>query len=370
MQSAADTACTRPSLPGHHGSVKAFRLRALVAPRDQLLPGLGARLERRPRVASHVLLLLRRAPGRRLRTATLRNLTLPLVERMRGPLIVPVAGGTRMLVSMADIEGRMLATSGLWEPQTLALLRQMLEPGDVFVDLGANIGFFSLFASKLVGPTGRVYAVEPAPETYRALVENLERNGVANVVAKQVAAGAVRGEAVLRDVRGQYLRGAASIMRGPEEFTDETAWPPVTVSVAPVTQIVDSGDLGRVRLIKIDVEGAEVDVLTGLEDVFVDGPPRPSLAVEVHTQIVPEAPDFIAEFCRRHGLNAYRIGDALTDDRDASAKHLNAAALTSEELAQTRDDYFYVVLTDDSLPASARLSVLAAKAARAVTSST
>lgn len=343
-------------------------VRALAAPRGVLLPGLGTRLERHPRATVVTLELLRRAPGRHLRTATLRSVALPLVERMKAPLIVPVAGGNDMRVAMADIEGRMLATSGVWEPQTLALLSGFLQPGDVFVDLGAHLGFFSLYASRLVGVTGRVYAVEPAPESFRELEANLTRNAISNVEAREVAAGAATGEAVLNDVRGEVLRGAASIKRSEEAGrTKESEWAPVTVRVEPVTEIVDSSDLSRIRLIKVDVEGAEIDVLEGIDSLYAAGSPRPSLLVEVHSAITPDAPRRIADFCSRHDLRVFRIGDALASDRNESARRLNAAVMSVEELVDTPDDHFYVVLTDEALPESSSLAELATYAARAAT---
>ncbi len=342
-------------------------VRALASPRRVVLPAVGARLQRSPRLTSLVLRVLRALPGGHLRNVVLRNVLLPLVQRMRVALVVPVAGGSQLLVSMADIEGKMLATSGIWEPQTLALMTATLVSGDIFVDLGANLGFFSLFATGRVGPTGRVYAVEPAPETYGLLLENVRRNGVSNIITKEVAAGAAPGEAVLYDVRGEILRGAASIKRRAGEVPAESQWSPTPVRVEPLTDIVEASDLPRLRLIKIDVEGAEADVLAGLESLYVGSSPRPTLAIEVHTAIVPEAPSVIAEFCRRHRLRAFRIGDAITADRRESATRLNVASISPDELAATRDDYFYVVLTDEPLTESTRLETLAEEARRAAT---
>jgi FkbM family methyltransferase len=284
---------------------------------------------------------------------------------MRHDLVVPVAGGASMTVNMAGIEGRMLATSGVWEPHTLAVLSWFLRPGDVFVDLGANIGFFSLFASTLVGSQGRVYAVEPAPETFSMLVANIERNHATNVIPQPLAAGATRGQAVLHDVIGEHLRGAATIARGPDERTDRaTARPPVTVSVLSVREMVALEDLRRTRLIKVDVEGAELDVLNGLSEMYESGHARPSLAIEVHAANDADMPATVGAFVHRHDLRAYRVGDARDADRTASARRLHAARITPEQLARTSEDHFYVVVTDEELPVSAALDALAEESAR------
>ncbi|MGE5691682.1 MAG: FkbM family methyltransferase [Pseudomonadota bacterium] len=334
------------------------RVGALLAPRSRLLPAAGARLERRPRVLGGTLAVLRHLPGRRLRRTALRAVAVPLLERVRVPLEVVVAGGNRMRVELRDIEGKMLATSGVWEPQTVAVMMAVLGPGDVAVDLGANIGFFSLLASQLVGPRGRVYAVEPAPETFAELVHNLELNDAGNVVPERVAAGAEPGEAVLYDVRAGDNHGAASIRRGPDEHTDVGAWrPPVSVSVAPVDELVDDEDLPRIRLIKIDVEGAEGDVLAGLDPLFEQGL-RPALEIEIHTQIVPEAPRAVADFCRRHDLAVHRILDDRDADREEAMERLRLAPLTPDGVEQTRDDYFYVLVTgpDDAAALARRIA--------------
>lgn len=112
--------------------------------------------------------------------------------------------------------------------------------------------------------------------------------------------------------------------------------------------------------------GAEVAVLAGLDEIFDRGL-RPVLAIEVHTIFAAEAPRATADFCRRNDLRAYRIGDALNDDREESSKHPNAALISAEELAAIRDDYFYVVLLDEPLPATAPSAVLAIQVARPAT---
>ncbi|MEM6996443.1 MAG: FkbM family methyltransferase, partial [Myxococcota bacterium] len=78
--------------------------------------------------------------------------------------------------------------TGTWEAlQTKALLER-LEPGDTFVDVGANLGYYTVLAAKKVGPSGRVFAFEPDPESFALLKRNVDRNGLTNITAENKAA--------------------------------------------------------------------------------------------------------------------------------------------------------------------------------------
>jgi len=79
------------------------------------------------------------------------------------------------------------ATNQIHEPSTTRLFEELVKPGDVVVDIGANIGYFTLLAAKLVGSKGRVYAFEPEPRNFGFLKKNIELNGYTNVFAFQKA---------------------------------------------------------------------------------------------------------------------------------------------------------------------------------------
>jgi FkbM family methyltransferase len=128
-------------------------------------------------------------------------------------------------------------------------------PGATVVDVGASIGYNTVYASRLVGPSGRVVAIEPAADNLDVLRENLVANRLENVVVRPVAAG--RGH----EVRDFYLRGETSAVNS---LFPESVYAAVT-SVAQV-QVAPLDDLVEVDpdLVKIDVEGAELDVLAGM----------------------------------------------------------------------------------------------------------
>jgi FkbM family methyltransferase len=322
------------------------RAGALTAPRRRLLPGLGARLGRHPRLAAAVLTALRRLPGWRLRAVAYRSLSLPLAERLATRLEIPVSDGLRMVVDTSDVLGRTLATSGIWEPQTTAAFRSLLGEGDVCVDVGANVGYYTLLASRLVGPSGHVYALEPAPEIYAALQANLALNAVSNVTALPVAAGPDEGRAALfRPPSGNVGR---SSLRPHSDVPSRQDRSPV--AVRPLAAVVRGSDLHRLRLVKIDVEGYEVEVLRGLEPILGQGL-RPAVLVEVHTLDAPEAPDYLTRLCADYGLKAYTlVHDFGLHDRRFSPAILTHSPLELEpttDFASIPTDRYDLLLTGE-----------------------
>jgi FkbM family methyltransferase len=270
---------------------------------EYFLSGLGARLGAHPRIASAVLAALRRVPGRRLRGVVYIHVSRPLVRRMTGRIVVRVEGGARMSVDLSDVVGRMLATSGIWEPHVTAAFGRLLAPGDVFVDVGAHVGYYTLLASNLVGPEGHVYALEPAPRAYRELRANLSLNGVSNVSALPIAAGAGEGEARLFE--GPPWRSGSSAIRA-NGGEAKGAVQPAPVHVRPLSAVIKPSHLARLRLVKIDVEGYEVEVLRGFAPIFARGG-RPALLVELHGGRAHEGARLLAELSGDYGLRSYEL---------------------------------------------------------------
>jgi FkbM family methyltransferase len=229
--------------------------RSLLEPRARLLPGVGERLGRHPRVLVSILLAVRRLPTQRLRAFGYDNLSRPLIRRLGIRTEVPVESGARILVDTGDVIGRRLVVSGLWEPEVTRVFREVLSAGDVCVDVGANIGYFTLLASKLVGPSGRVYAVEPGSAAHAALLANLERNDVVNVVPVRVAAGAREGHADLHDPPPGNLGNASFFEIAVAGGSPVRPTAGVTrVPVLPVPALLEQEDRQRLKLVKIDVE--------------------------------------------------------------------------------------------------------------------
>lgn len=148
-------------------------------------------------------------------------------------------------------------SQGVWEADVMKLLGRSLHPGGVFVDVGANVGFHTVLAAQLVGPTGRVLAVEPAAWTLELLRANVWRTGV-DVTVLPVAASDAAGTVRLALDPGH---------RSGARFAE--AGKGVEVESARLDDLLP--DLA-VAVLKVDVEGAEPLVLRGARAVLARSP--------------------------------------------------------------------------------------------------
>ena len=149
--------------------------------------------------------------------------------------------------------------NGCYEACEFALLSRRLGPGMTFVDVGANIGLYTVAAAKLVGATGRVYAFEPEPGNYALLQHNLELNEARNVVTEKMAVGCAATERNLNISRNSI--GTHSLLRRPQS---SVAADREAIQVQVITLDEYFADVpGRVDTLKVDVEGYEPFVLKG-----------------------------------------------------------------------------------------------------------
>lgn len=174
------------------------------------------------------------------------------------PLIVPFdEGHARIYADIGTGFGRFLYRFRDADPD-LAFIRSLLRPGDVFIDGGAHVGMMSIVASRAVGPEGVVHAYEPNPATFANLSRNIELNRFANVVLHEEALGDRVGEAQFTVMDGD--RAPWSHLGGDNEEVDARS---VRVCMTALDQSVPHELWERVRLIKLDLEGAELYALRG-----------------------------------------------------------------------------------------------------------
>jgi len=177
------------------------------------------------------------------------------------PVVVEFEG-SKVCVDPRDIGVSLyLITEGTYEPRLTQLLSELIKPGMVVVDGGANVGCFTMLAAKLVGGVGRVYAFEPAPESFELLERGIELNGYSNVVATRCALSSYSGSETLYLDRSNF---GASSLRGANVADREGQ-----VEV-PVTSLDDffAGSGVAVDLIKLDTQGAEGLVLEGAQSLL------------------------------------------------------------------------------------------------------
>jgi FkbM family methyltransferase len=161
---------------------------------------------------------------------------------------------------------------GTAEPEVQEAIAGRLKTGDVFFDLGANVGFYTLLGARAVGQSGTVVAVEPQPKAVERLRHNLALNSLTNVSVVAAAVAEVSGDGELALSLDGVLEWAGLL---------DGDWPAekrVTVSITTIDEL--SEGVAPPTLIKLDVEGAEVRALAGAERTLRAS--RPVIVCEAH----------------------------------------------------------------------------------------
>ncbi|MBA6411961.1 FkbM family methyltransferase [Parahaliea sp. F7430] len=168
---------------------------------------------------------------------------------------------------------RQLIEQGIWEPYETQLLLGLLKPGDVFVDVGANIGYFTVLAAERVGSSGKVFAFEPAPDNFALLLANVRDNGF-NDQVEALAAG-LGSESV--EAR---LHLSEDNLGDHQLFATEQARHSVPVSLLCGAQYLATR-LSRIDMLKVDTQGFEFQVIEGLLPLLLSLAQPPQILIEL-----------------------------------------------------------------------------------------
>ena len=174
------------------------------------------------------------------------------------PKPVTINGGLQMILDPYEWIQQEIILNGCTEPSTTKLIQRLLSSGDVFVDVGAHVGHHALVGAKAVGSIGKVIAIDPQPYNADRIGQNALLNGMSQI---EVIPAAISNFAGFARFPFQVGRDRARFAIGGSP--NDT---PVTFECAIRTldNILESRNIERVKLIKIDVEGFEPQVLTGL----------------------------------------------------------------------------------------------------------
>jgi FkbM family methyltransferase len=189
------------------------------------------------------------------------------VVRIGGPL-----GGQSMRVNWALHKTYVFGT---YEPGVVQGLEELIRPGWTAVDVGANIGYFTLLMANRVGPQGKVIAFEPLAENFRILQENIQLNGHTNVVAENLALMSRTERIELRSATPGAITWVASV-----RIDQNSAVESQSVEAVTLDEYVQKKGIAKVDFLKIDVEGAEASVLEGATNVL--NRDKPILLIEMH----------------------------------------------------------------------------------------
>jgi FkbM family methyltransferase len=208
--------------------------------------------------------------------------------------------GSTLDVDARDICGRFIYYFGIWEPSLTAWIQSRMKPGDCFVDVGANVGYFSLLASTLVGQSGKVISVEAIQRTFEVLTENLDANRARNVRAINMAVWD-KEETLIFFISPDTINATSTAM--PAQAEKWKLDRRCDVRAAPLFSLLSPDEIAATRLIKIDVEGAEIQVISGLGSMLDSGRRDLEIVMEVSTKLF----DDIVSFFRKHGFFSYHM---------------------------------------------------------------
>lgn len=154
-----------------------------------------------------------------------------------------------------------------YEPECVRAARRFMPVGGVVIDVGSNIGQYSLLAAKLLGRSGRVIAFEPNPDVLRLLRHHIEINDFDNIEVIPCAVSDVDGESLFYPSPLKGNTGMGSLIPGnaaPDSHEKINRLDPIRVETVRLDQVLESRNISRLSFVKVDVEGFELAVLRGL----------------------------------------------------------------------------------------------------------
>lgn len=238
----------------------------------------------------------------------LEGLAVPILRRI-GPTLgkrtINTKHGFSMRLDLRDRIAQDIYLRGNYEPTTSAIANMLLKPGDIAVDVGANIGFFSLLFSQRVGTTGKVLSFEPSRSILSKLRDNIRLNQSTSINVFEDCLSDICGKAMF--ALGPNSNSGLSTLRTLTNGSGTTEVDTIKFDDIPLDGI-------DIKLIKIDVEGAECKVLRGMAGHLKRS--HPALIVEVTDSFLRdmgESTEGLIAYLRELGYFCYVIGEGRMD---------------------------------------------------------
>ena len=185
----------------------------------------------------------------------------------------------KMKVDLDDWIQQNVYFFGNYDTKNITFIKTQLKVGDIFFDIGANVGCFSLSASVCVGATGKVYAFEPVKKVYARLCENITLNNIENILAYPKAVNFEDTKLKLY-VGNQSNLGTTSIQEH-----DSMSGEVVEVDSISLDGFVSSKNISKVDFVKIDIEGAEKELFSSNYETWL--PKVRCIVIELHDNLKP-----------------------------------------------------------------------------------
>lgn len=219
-----------------------------------------------------------------------------------------------------DYRGTAPMYFGSYAPLVIAAMKRYLRRGDVFLDVGANIGYLTAVAAGFVGVQGQVHAFEPVPAYFERLERLAELNPRHTIIANSCGAGESSGLCTIYVTRepGQNTMVAA-YKKAPE--IDST----LDVPVIRLDTYIAARRIARVALIKIDAEGFELPILQGLQGYLATTTHRPAIICEIAPRAYPLMGKKLADlkqYMGKFNYSAYDLIDGATPVDVCAMKHV------------------------------------------------
>lgn len=205
---------------------------------------------------------------------------------------VKYRNGILLHLNLGDWVQQQVYFLGDYEKEEIDFLYQFLKHGDVFFDIGANFGLFSLNASKVVGNQGKVFAFEPFPANFQKFQQHISANRFQNIVLENLAVSEKNGFTEIKYDENADNLGMASVFVS--EFTTTE-----NVRTVSLDHYVKQNGITRINLIKMDIEGGEWNALLGMKEVL--STLRPAIIIEINRELL-----------KKSGKNEKDIADYLS----------------------------------------------------------
>lgn len=259
---------------------------------------------------------------------------------MREPQVMPWRRDLQVVITPGEENSRALFVSGAYEPASMIAFSGFVFPGAVVIDIGANIGMYTLIGSRGVGDAGHVYSFEPSSRERAVLHRNLSLNNCGNVTVMSAAVTDRSGTGTLRVASGQH--------RGLNTLAPSFAYSGVGLECAEAVSLVSLDELWRSQrlrqpdVVKIDVEGAELEVLRGAKALLQES--EPVIIFEINDGALRSAGasrGAVQDVLTGLGYTLHRVDD-------------NTAAVTPVATLSGVESENFIALPSDRGPAAAR----------------